>query len=152
MQRPSNQWLEVSWPSVAICAVFAGIILAASLSNRTFDSTIGALIDAPFWHRKAENQPDRVLVVVSNPERRSQVILTLTPRGLEPVLASNLSEVRKELAANPALPRLAVVDGAVRNSDRIARTLAVSMPASRIVVLNQFDRREAIGKILLDRL
>jgi hypothetical protein len=152
MQRSNIQWLESSWPGVLFCAIFASVIVAASTSYINLETAIDAIQGAASWGRSTKPLRDHVLVVVADPGRRSQVILTLSPRGLDPVLATNLSEVKKQLAANPALPRLAVVDGAVRDSARIARTLAATMPPSRIVVLNQFSPREAIGKILLDRL
>jgi len=42
------------------------------------------------------------LVITANPAQQLQVVATLSPRGLEPLLAENLQQVKKQLAAPPS--------------------------------------------------
>jgi hypothetical protein len=96
--------------------------------------------------------PDWALVITTNPAQQLQVIATLSPRGLEPLLAENLQEVKRQLAAHPSAVRLGVVDAKLRDAAAIEQVLRAVLPASRIVVIERSRRRETIGPLLLDRL
>jgi hypothetical protein len=96
--------------------------------------------------------PDWALVITTNPAQQLQVIATLSPRGLEPLLAENLQEVKRQLAAHPSAVRLGVVDAKLRDAAAIEQVLRAVLPASRIVIIERSRRRETIGPLLLDRL
>ena len=159
MRRPSRLRLtgllskglpELAWPAILVCALFAGIILAAETSQQTYAKAILAVQTVISWRPSTQKPPEPVLVVVANRDRQMQVVATLSPRGFQAHLAGNVDQVKRQLTGME--PRLAIVDGAVHDADAISRLLRSRLPATRIVVLNQSTPREAIGQILLDRL
>ena len=159
MRRPSRLRLtgvlskgfpELAWPAIVICALFAGVILAAETSQQTYAKAILAVETAISWRPSKQKPPQPVLVVTANPDRQMQVVATLSPRGFQAHLAGNIDQVKRQLTGME--PLLAIVDGAVHDADAISRLLRSRLPASRIVVLSRSTPREAIGQILLDRL
>jgi hypothetical protein len=145
--------LELSWPTIVICALFIGMILASTTKDETFETVTGKVRE--FLHPRkaiAAVVQERALVITANPDREMQVTATISPRGFEAFPAKNLEEVTRLLAGHPTAPRLAVLDNAVHDADAISRLLRSRIPADRIVYLNQSTPRESIGPILLDRL
>ena len=146
-------WLELCWPSFGFCGILIGVFLATQTGQLAFASAAEHLRN--FLVPQAaiqKTEPARVLIVTSNPDRRLQVIATLSPRGFEPLLAETGDEAVEQFAAHSAAVRLAVVDTAVPNSAAIARALRAKLPAARIIVLQASSPREAVGSILLNRL
>jgi hypothetical protein len=130
-------------------AMLAGVFLAATDTPRLLHAL--DKVTHPFA-RPPEVTVERVQVVTANPERQFQVVATLSPRGFEPLLASSLRQVNLQMAAHAGGMRMAVVDGALADSAAIASALKGKLPPDRIVVLRADSKREAIGKLLLDRL
>jgi hypothetical protein len=142
---------EWFWACVFIAVLFLGITLSAQSSQKTYVRAFGTVHRVLSWRPwNAAPAPQSVLIIVANPDRQMQVAATLSPRGFEPLLAKNLEQAGRILAG--PLPRLAVLDGTVRDAGAISRLLRSRLPANRIVILNQATPREAVGQILLDRL
>jgi hypothetical protein len=149
----SPKWPDFAWPCVLICALFAGIILAAKTSQSTYANAIRTIQATLAWRpSKAKPIQQPALVIVANPDRQMQVIATLSPRGFESHPVQDADQVRRVLASSAALPRLVVVDAAVGDAKTIIRLLKERLPAGRIVILQRATPREAIGQMLLDRL
>jgi len=141
-------WFDLSWPVLGVIALFAGLLLA--LTDAHLALAAMGRVKSPFDSPAVS--ADRVLVVTANPDQQLQVIATLSPRGLEPLLARSLQDVNRQLAANGGAMRMAVVDGALADSTAIAAALKGRIAADRIVVLSAGAKREAIGQLLLDRM
>ncbi len=153
MDTSDYNWLDLSWPSLTIFAVFVGLIVASQTNyKRCEDSFDKVWHTVTKWRGQGTVETDWALVITANPAQQLQVVATLSPRGLEPLLAENLQQVKKQLAAHPHAVRLGVVDATLRDAAAIQRALRVVMPASRIVVIDRNRRRETIGPLLLDRL
>jgi hypothetical protein len=153
MDTSGYNWFDLSWPSLTVVAVFVGLIVASQTSYRRFEDTVEkAWNTVTKWRGQGTAETDWALVITANPAQQLQVVATLSPRGLEPLLAENLQQVRRQLAAHPNAVRLGVVDATLRDAAAIQRALRAVMPASRIVVIERSRRRETIGPLLLDRL
>ena len=153
MDTSGYNWFDLSWPSLTVVAVFVGLIVASQTSYRRFEDTVEkAWNTVTKWRGQGTAETDWALVITANPAQQLQVVATLSPRGLEPLLAENLQQVRRQLAAHPNAVRLGVVDATLRDAAAIQRALRAEMPASRIVVIERSRRRETIGPLLLDRL
>ena len=151
--REGYNWLQLCWPSIGFCAGLIGIFLATQSGQLAF----GAAIDhvrSVLSPRAAVQQTEhaRVLIVTRNPDRRLQVVATLSPRGFEPLLAENAREAGAQLASHSGVVRLAVLDGALPDAAAVERALRAALPAGRIIVLQASSPREAIGSTLLNRL
>jgi hypothetical protein len=153
MDTSGYNWFDLSWPSLTIFAVFVGLIVASQTSYKKFEDTVEKA-----WNTVTKGlgqgtaETDWALVITANPAQQLQVVATLSPRGLAPLLAENLQQVERQLAAHPNAVRLGVVDATLRDAAAIQRALRAVMPASRIVVIERSRRRETIGPLLLDRL
>jgi len=153
MDTSGYNWFDLSWPSLTVVAVFVGLIVASQTSYKRFEDTVEkAWNTVTKWRGQGTAETDWALVITANPAQQLQVVATLSPRGLEPLLAENLQQVKRQLAAHPNAVRLGVVDATLRDAAAIERALRASMPASRIVVIERSRRRETIGPLLLDRL
>ena len=153
MDTSGYNWFDLSWPSLTVVAVFVGLIVASQTSYRRFEDTVDNVWNTVTkWRGQGTAETDWALVITANPAQQLQVVATLSPRGLEPLLAENLQQVRRQLAAHPNAVRLGVVDATLRDAAAIQRALRAVMPASRIVVIERSRRRETIGPLLLDRL
>jgi hypothetical protein len=151
MRNPSHlNWRDLSWPSLTICAILGGLILATQTSPETFNN----LVRDTLYRRKApvKAEPDRVLIVTDDPAHRRQVLATLEPRGWVPMIAKSLAEAAAQMAGRPDAVRAAVLDARVHDSLAIERKLRSSFPATRIVVLPRTIRQEMIGPLLIDRI
>ena len=146
-------WFDMSWPSMVIIAVFAGLMISLYYSGPSREFPLHRVYET-FTRRSAPAaaSQDRVLVVTANADRQLQVIATLSPRGFDPLLAGTLAEVTAQLAAHPGAIKFAVVDTALRDSAAISARLSAVLPTNRIVTLRPSYRRETIGPILLNRL
>ena len=152
MDTSGYNWFDLSWPSLTVVAVFVGLIVASQTSYRRFEDTFDKVWNTVTkWRGQGTAEADWALVITANPAQQLQVVATLSPRGLEPLLAENLQQVRRQLAAHPNAVRLGVVDATLRDAAAIQRALRAVMPASRIVVIERSRRRETIGPLLLDR-
>ncbi len=153
MDTSVDNWLDLSWPSLTIVAVFVGLIVATQISYKSFEDSVEKVWNT-FTKGRGQGtaETDWALVITANPAQQLQVVATLSPRGLEPLLAENLQQVKKQLAGHPSAVRLGVVDATLRDAAAIERVLRASLPASRIVVIERSRRRETIGPLLLDRL
>lgn len=153
MDTSGYNWLDLSWPSLTVVAVFVGLIVASQTSYKRFEESVEKVWNTfTKWRGQGTAETDWALVITANPAQQLQVVATLSPRGLEPLLAENLQQVKKQLAAHPSAVRLGVVDATLRDAPAIQRALRAVMPASRIVVIERSRRRETIGPLLLDRL
>jgi hypothetical protein len=153
MDTSGDNWLDLSWPSLAIIAGFVGLIVATQTSYKKFEDSIEKVWNTVTKGRgQVTAETDWALVITANPAQQLQVVATLSPRGLEPLLAENLQQVERQLAAHPNAVRLGVVDATLRDAAAIVRALRASLPASRIVVIERSRQRETIGPLLLDRL
>jgi len=150
---PGYNWLEMSWPTIGFCVVIIGVILATQTGRNMLGSMADALhhIVVPS-DSAAVRETDRVLIVTANPNRQLEISATLSPRGLDPLLARDLAGAGSQLAAHSQAVRLAVVDGALPDAGAVVRRLKSALPADRIVVLLASCRHEDVGQLLLDRL
>ena len=147
-----DPWFDLSWPSLTIFAVFIGIVVSTQTSYKGVEQTIEKVRNTFTKGRGQTTGNDWALVITANPARRLQVVATLSPRGLEPLLAENLQQVNRQLAEHPNAVRLGVVDAGLRDAAAIQRALRAVLPASRIVVIERGRSRETIGPLLLERL
>lgn len=145
-------WLDFSWPALAFCLLIVAFVMVSDGARARVVHIIDRFGDRLVPRAAAASDPDRVLIVTSDPARELTVIATLSPRGLEPLLARDLKGARSQLAAHPAKVRFAVVDAAVPGAASIARALGKTLPPGRIVTLPRGTSREAVGRLLLNRL
>jgi CheY-like chemotaxis protein len=151
---PSNYArLDWSWPTVLSVAVVIGFILTSESGRGRLSSTLNTL--------RGELAPEalfqtpevrHVLVVTSNPKKQQNVIATLRPRGLEPLLARSLDDFNTILTRNRAQISLVVLDEEVRGTAGMARRLRKSLPPNHVIMLKASCRPEDIGPLLLDAL
>jgi hypothetical protein len=144
----SSHWLDLSWPSLVICAAFGGCLLAMQVSP----DTIKTLRETLTKHREVKAERARVLIVTNDAIHRQQILATLEPRGFEPLIAQSRSEAAAQLAQHPGALRAAVLDATVRDSAAIERELRNSLPPAHIVVLPRRIPSERIGALLVDRI
>src|SRR5262245_50048630 len=94
-------WFELSWPTLGFCALIICIFAATQPGGQISWSVMTRM-----WSflsagaSKGRVEPARVLVITSNPAHRLSIVATLSPRGLEPLLAENAEEVNAALAAH----------------------------------------------------
>jgi hypothetical protein len=152
MDTSSENWFDLSWPTLTIFAVFVGLLAASQISSGSFEGAVEKIRNTFAPGRGHGNtNPNLALVITANPAQQLQAVATLSPRGLDPLLAKNLQEVNRQLAAHPKVVRLAVVDAELRDAAAIERALRTVLPESRIVVIERNKNRETIGPMLLDR-
>ena len=146
-------WIELSWPTLGICALLSGALISTQSSREFFNSQM-AWLHRLFVSRPAavKTVSDRVLIVSTNPTYQLNVIATLGPRGMEPLLAENLEEVHTILGSRAAEVRMAVLDGAISNFKGIAKAVNQTIPPAHVVVIRAQSHPETIGPMLLDRL
>ena len=152
MGTSGANWLDLDWAGLTIIAVFIGLIASTQTAHKRFGDIVEIVRDTFTGGAQGKAAPAWALVITKNPAQQLQVIATLSPRGLEPLLAKSLQEVQRQLAAHPNAVRLGVVDAELRDAVAFERALRASLPASRIVVIERSRRRETIGPMLLDRL
>jgi hypothetical protein len=153
MDTSGYNWFDLSWPSLTVVAVFVGLIVASQTSYKKFEDSVDKVWNTfTKWRGQGTAETYWALVITANPAQQLQVVATLSPRGLEPLLAENLQQVKKQLAAHPSAVRLGVVDATLRDAAAIQRALRAVMPASRIVVIERSRQRETIGPLLLGRM
>ncbi len=148
-----SRGLAVSWPTVLAVVLLSVLLLlgpktAVTLAN-AYESVrqlalAGGTTGTP--------EPDRALVITANPKRRLSIVTTLSPRGLQPLLAQTGDEIRAAIAAHPSHIRLVVLDGGLPGSGEMAASLRRSLPGGRLIVLQPSMDPAAIGSTLLDRL
>jgi len=140
------------WPIIRIaCAIFLGFMIAFKPGNAlTSFSAAEQLHRLAAWCNPLAEPEAKALVVTANPKYRLAVVTTLSPRGFQPLLASNGREVLAQIQAHPGALRLAVVDATMPDYAFIARCLRNSIPISGILVLKRSFRLQDIGPMLLD--
>ena len=143
-------WLDWSWPTVVTVVLVLGFLLGTQPGRDAASRLVNSL-GAPRLLGTAPEQ-ERVLIVTSNPRKQANVMLTLSPRGLRPVVALKLSDIKTILSRPAPTIRLAVVDEQLANAAAIERLLRASLPSNRIVVLKASRGPEDIGPLLLNRL
>jgi hypothetical protein len=153
MDASGGNWFDLSWPSLTIFAFFLGLMVASQVGSSSFEEAFEKVRNSFTQGRSHGNAvPNLVLVITANRAQQLQAVATLSPRGLEPLLAKNLQEVNRQLAAHPKVVKLAVVDAELRDAAAIERALRTVLPERRIVVIERNKNRETIGPMLLDRL
>jgi hypothetical protein len=146
-------WLDLSWPALAFCLVIVTAVTVYDGPREKVLLTASRFADSVSSRMVLNKpEPDRVLIVTSDPAHELTAIATLSPRGLEPLLARDLKGVKEQLSAYPSKVRFAVMDAAVPGAAAIARSLGRILPAGRIVVLQRGASRESVGQALLNRL
>ena len=97
--------------------------------------------------------PDRqALVITASPRDQLIAVATLSPRGFQPLLASNARQVRAHIRAYPRTLGLAIVDATLPDYPSISRALKEKLPSGSIIVLTRSHRSEDVVPMLLDRL
>jgi hypothetical protein len=145
--------LDWSWPTVISVAVVIGFIFTSESGRGRLSSALDTLTRELVPRVRAQAPEEHhVLIVTSNPKKQQNVIATLSPRGLEPLLARSLDDFNTIVTRNRSQINLVVLDEDVRGSAVIARRLRKSLPSNRIVVLKASCRPEDIGPLLLDAL
>jgi hypothetical protein len=148
-----SHWADFTWPSLAFCAVLAGLLLSTADGSgalgQALDRVRQLVVLGP---NTARAQSDRVLIVTSNPAYQRNIVATLSPRGFEPLLARDLDQAKALLAARGGDVPLAVLDDAVPDAAAIAQALRHAIPSGRIIVIKRGSRPEDIGHMLWERL
>ena len=148
-----SRGLAVSWPTILAVALLAALLLmgpktAVTLANAC--ETVRELVVPRGMAEPAES--DRALVITADPKRRLSIVTTLSPRGLQPLLAQTREEIRAAIAAHPSHIRLVVLDGGLPGSGEMAASLHRSLPGGRLIVLQPSIDTASIGATLLERL
>jgi CheY-like chemotaxis protein len=142
---------DLFWPVVRIlCAIFFGSMIAFNPDKVLPSFAAEQLHRLAAWCNPLAEPEANALVVTANLKYRLAVVATLSPRGFQPLLASNGREVLAQIQAHPEALRLAVVDAAMPDYAFIARCLRKSIPNSGIIVLQRSFRFQDIGPMLLD--
>ena len=137
--------------------VIVGMLIGFSFATRYSWASVSSAVDtvrnavAPQARARTPND-DRVLIVTANLQKELNTILTLSPRGLEPLLARSPKDVRTILPRYGSHIRLVVIDENFPNADAIARSLGKSLSRNRIIVLKGSSQPEEIGALLLEKL
>jgi hypothetical protein len=144
---------DFAWPTIAVCAMLLGFIVAITFGNVT-DVGVADHLHWLFASRGRPAEPEARLALVITATRIDQltVVATLSPRGFHPLLASTAREVLAQVRAYPGALRLAVVDDTLPDYAFIARVLKDNVPLGRIIVLKGSHRSQDIGPMLLARL
>jgi hypothetical protein len=142
---------DLFWPIVRIlCAIFFGSMIAFKPDNVLPSFAAEQIHRLAAWCNPLAEAEGNALVVTANLKYRLAMVTTLSPRGFQPLLASNRREVLAQIQAHPGALRLAVVDATMPDYVFIARCLRNSIPISRIIVLKRSFRFQDIGPMLLD--
>jgi hypothetical protein len=153
METTGDSSFAMAWPVIAICAILLGGIVAFQFNGKNFKDSVESIRKTfTVKHRQTTVDPDLALVITTNPAQQLQVVATLSPRGLEPLLAKNLQEVKDHLSAHPKVIHLAVMDAKLNDASAIEHALRAALPQSRIVVIRPGMDRAAIGPMLLARI
>src|SRR5258708_38706452 len=111
METSGDSSFAIAWPVIAICAILLGGVVAFQFNGTNFKDSVESIRKTfTIKHRETAVDPDLALVITANPAQQLQVVATLSPRGLEPLLAKNLQEVKGQLAAHLQVIHLAVMD------------------------------------------
>src|SRR4051794_2212192 len=107
---PPLAWLHLSWPIIVVLGILIGFTLDLQCGRAALLFALHSSNNA-LAHRPVADGPteDRVLIVTSNDNKRLNVILTLSPRGLEPLLAQSLDDVNAIVPSHASRIRLFVV-------------------------------------------
>ena len=116
---------------------------ALSAKNR-LDDLLGGAVICP--------DRDRQAGVTASPRDQLIAVATLSPRGFQPLLASNARQVHAHIRAYPRTLGLAVVDVTLPDYPSISRALKEKLPTGSIIVLTRSHRSEDLVPMLLDRL
>jgi hypothetical protein len=145
--------LEWSWPIASFLAILLGFTFAGQDQR---DSLLAGLqrISDVVLRRAAAQSPelDRVLIVTANTKQQLNVIATLSPRGIDPLLAQNGRDVRTMLDQSASRIRFAVLDESLPDSAAIARKLRDSLPGNRVIILKAGSGADTIGPLLMSYL
>src|SRR5215831_13783458 len=112
-------WFEISCPTLGFCALIVCLFVATQSPEQTPWGMINR-VRGFFTLGPAKVQSSRVLVITRNPAYRLSIVATLSPRGLEPLLAENLQQVQSVLATHGGEVSLVVLDQALPDAKRIS--------------------------------
>ncbi|MBS1859045.1 MAG: hypothetical protein JST11_26975 [Acidobacteria bacterium] len=146
-------WLEASWPAVALCLMIVAFVTVFDGPREKLLRAAGRVRDSVSPAIVLHNpEPDRVLILTTDPMHELAVVATLSPRGFEPLLARDLRSAKQQLSAHSSRVSFVVMDAAVPGAAAMARSLGGMLPAGHIVVLQPGVSRESIGQTLLNQL
>ncbi len=150
---PASQGLTVSWPAILSVFIIGGIVAASPDATVDLGAACKAVRRLVLPHAGMRTpEPEHALVITADPKRRFNIVATLSPRGLEPLLAQTGDEIRSAIAAHPSGIRLVVLDGKLPQSAAMAALLRRDLPGGSLIVLPRSLDPAAIGATLIERL
>jgi hypothetical protein len=144
-------WFELSWPTLGFCALIICVFAATQSPGQISWGAINR-IRSYLTLGPAKVESSRVLVITRNPAYRLSIVATLSPRGLEPLLAENLQQVQAALAAHGREVTLAVLDQGLPDARRISLALGRTVPAKRTILVQASSAPETVGRLILEQL
>ena len=145
---------DSNWPVILTCAmVFAFVAIVKFRDVPALLNAKNKLDNLLEWRGNlSETQDRQALVITARPRDRLIAVATLSPRGFQPLLASNARQVHSQIRAYQRTLSLAVVDATLPDYPSISRALKEKLPSGSIIVLTRSHRSEDVVPMLLDRL
>jgi hypothetical protein len=144
--------LDWSWPTVLSLAALVMFIFGVSGGRDAVSSGLQRAENVVRPTDSGAGRPRQVLLLTSNSEIQKNAILTLSPRGLTPVLPRSLNELKQMISSHGSQIRLIVLDESFPHAAVITQLLRKNLPATRVVFLKSSSRPQDVGPMLLNSL
>jgi hypothetical protein len=141
-----------SWQTVLSVAALVVFIVGVDGGRDAVSSGLKRVDDVVSQTDSGAGEPRQVLLLTSNSEIQKNAILTLSPRGLTPVVPRSLDELKQMISNDASQIRFVVLDESFPHAAVITQLLRNNLPAARIIFLKSSSRPQDVGPLLLNSL
>jgi len=150
---PRAARFDWSWPALAAFIMVAAFAMGTDRGREVVSSALDRVSHATVPQALGQTvMQDRVLIATSNLQKQRNVMLTMSPRGLEPLLARSVAEANALIPRFSAQIRYVVIDENLPEASAMAKSLRKSLPANRVIMLKASSRPEDVGRLLVGSL